>query len=102
MTSNHCEKNKEEANFPLAFLLISLGVAFLAKNLNFVTEKQLLILWQFWPSVLVLWGLDLFLGKSWMAKTLMVVFTLLAIAVVFYLTFIDPSMLNLWRSGKSL
>lgn len=64
-------------------LLILVGVVFLLNNFGVLPWSVWGTIWQAWPIILILVGLDLLIGRrSWWSTLLMVVVTLLVIGAV--------------------
>src|SRR4030042_3786207 len=56
-----------------AIILILVGLIFLFNNFNILPWNVWSIIWRFWPFFLILAGLQIILGKSWVA-TLIIAF----------------------------
>lgn len=65
-----------------AAVLMAIGVILLLNNLNLLSWEIWVLLWQFWPVILILAGIQIILGKSTLAKFIMVIVTLAVIAFI--------------------
>src|SRR3989339_411733 len=65
-----------------AFILIGLGVIFLLNNFNILPWSVWGTLWRFWPVFLILGGLQIVLGKSFIAKWLVAILGLATITII--------------------
>ncbi len=63
-------------------ILIGLGLVLLLNNFNLLSWEAWYQLWQFWPLLLILVGLQIILGRSWFSKIVMTILTLIVIASV--------------------
>jgi hypothetical protein len=71
------------SNFIMGLILVLLGVAFLLENMGFI-DFNWRTLWQFWPVLLIFWGISVLpLSSTW--KNLLVFVVLLGtIAAIYY------------------
>lgn len=76
------KKNKDGGNVVAAFLLIFIGLLFLANNLGFVPWTVWSDLWRFWPVILILLGVQFLLGRSTLAQVLMAIITVSLLVLV--------------------
>lgn len=65
-----------------AIILIFLGVIFLFTNLGYLSANVWNELWKFWPVIIILIGLKIFLGRSALARFLITVITLIIFAII--------------------
>ena len=65
-----------------AAVLMAIGVILLLNNLNLLSWEIWVSLWQFWPVILILAGIQIILGKSTPTKLIMVMVTLAVIAFI--------------------
>lgn len=83
-----------------AIILIGLGVAFLLQNLG-VAGFDWFSLLRYWPALLILFGLDLLLGRSLVGSLLVALVAIVVVGGVLFLASTDtpsPTML----SGRSI
>lgn len=62
--SNSSYSYRHHGNGASAVLLILLGLIFLLNNLDIIPWSIWDNLWRFWPLILILWGLQIMLGRS--------------------------------------
>ena len=75
------DKRKHNSHFgPL--LLIFIGTVFLLNNLGLLSWNIWNELWKFWPIIIILLGIQMFMGKSRVAGVLMTLLTLFVFAGV--------------------
>jgi len=70
-------------------ILVVTGVIFLLNNFGLLPWAIWTTLWQFWPIILIFSGLELILPDSSWGKTLLAIFVLAVIGLVFFLSFIQ-------------
>jgi hypothetical protein len=94
--------NKREVNFGRLFLglfLVTAGFLLLARMAGILRFQ--VNVWQFWPVLLIYWGLSLFKGRNFFGGLLGLVLTLLALALVVYLV-LGRLQLNRPEPGQQL
>jgi hypothetical protein len=74
----------------IAAVLISLGVILLLNNLGIISWNIWNSLFQFWPIILILFGLEIILGKNWLSRWLVALISL-AVATYLVVATIAPS-----------
>lgn len=74
------EKKTWGANIVPAFVLIFVGLLFLANNLGIVPWYIWGELWRFWPLFLILLGIQYLLGRSGISRIVMAILTILVLA----------------------
>lgn len=71
------ESNSDQTNYKSqqttpsysgAIILISLGILFLLHNFGFLPISVWQIITQYWPVILILVGLEVFLGGTWLGN----------------------------------
>ena len=72
----------------IALILIFLGIIFLLNNFNLLPLYTWENIWKFWPVILILWGLEVLLGKSVVANLVIMVITVLIVFLL--LSYFDP------------
>ena len=73
------DKRKHSSHFG-ALLLIFIGIVFLLNNLGLLSWSIWNKLWKFWPVIIILLGIQMFMGKSRVAGGLMTLLTLFVFA----------------------
>lgn len=65
-------------------LLLILGIAFLAQNLDLVPGLDINFdyLWKFWPVLIIFWGLSVLSRGTWLGALLSVIFVLIIISLI--------------------
>jgi hypothetical protein len=71
------------SNYSGAFLLILFGVFFLLSNFGVLSWSVWEIIARFWPSVLILMGLEIILGKVWFKNLIIMASGLFFCAALF-------------------
>lgn len=66
----------------LAILLLFLGGVFLLNNFGLLPWDIWSNLWRFWPVFLILFGLQIVLGRNWFAQLVISILGILAIVVI--------------------
>lgn len=80
------KKKRGGGDVVAAFLLIFVGLLFLANNLGLVPWTVWIDLWKFWPIILILLGVQFLLGKSTIAQIVMAIITVsLLILISFFI-----------------
>ena len=93
------KKRSWGGNIVPAFILIFLGIVFLANNLGLIPWYIWGELWRFWPLFLILLGVQYLLGRSVIAKVIMGAITLLVLVGLFLYALAYAGVLNgeRWR-----
>jgi hypothetical protein len=82
---SHCRHHHSGRVIWGAFLLIG-GVMLLLNNLNLVPWQIWDQIWQYWPVIFILFGFQIILGESYIAKLVMSLITLILVGLVFLLS----------------
>lgn len=78
----------------MALILIFFGTVFLLENFNLLPMWAWENIWKFWPVILIAWGLQVLLGKSFIANLLIMVVTV--VMVFLLLNFTVPLLPRYW------
>ncbi len=81
----------------IALFLIFLGTIFLLNNLNLLPLGVWDNLWKLWPVILIIWGLQVLFGRSFLANLSVMVITV--VIVFLFLSYFNPNLgfyLNHW------
>lgn len=81
-------------------ILITIGVLFLLANFGYLNTSFWLLLVQFWPLILILFGLEILLGRSWQGQVIVLLVGLAAIGGIVWLT-MNPGVLPFGVSAKT-
>src|SRR3989304_3593779 len=65
------------------FILVFLGIIFLLNNFGFLPWSIWLSLWKFWPVLLLLIGVELFVGRQASLRTILILSLLIFVAPIF-------------------
>jgi hypothetical protein len=57
-------------NGVLSIILVGLGAIFLLRNFDLLPPDIWENIWNFWPLILIIWGIQLLFGKSWFGNLL--------------------------------
>lgn len=74
-----------------ALLFICLGALLLFNNFGWLPWSTWQVVWQFWPALLIIWGLQLLLGRGTVAHFVVSLITLAIIALVIWYVLISSS-----------
>ncbi len=85
--SNNFEKNSKGFSFTALFLIL-LGIVFLLNNFGVLSWDLWQNLWKFWPILLVLFGVEIILGRNASVKSF--VFLLILIFLVPIILVLNP------------
>lgn len=85
--SNNFEKNSKGFSFTAGFLIL-LGIVFLLNNFGVLSWDLWQNLWKFWPILLVLFGVEIILGRNASVKSF--VFLLILIFLVPLILILNP------------
>ena len=80
---NSSEPHPHSSDIVGALLLIAVGTLLLLNNLNLVPWSIWQDLWQFWPVVLILWGVQMVFGPSFLGKLITFCLTILVLVYLF-------------------
>lgn len=79
---NYYHKKHGDRGYVGAFILIFIGTILLLNNLELLPWLVWNELWKFWPLIIILIGIQILLGKSWLARALISLITLSTLAGV--------------------
>ena len=80
-----------------ALILITVGILLLLNNLNLVPWSIWQDLWQFWPVLLILWGVQMVFGPSLIGK--LITFCITVLVLVYLFTHVINFNQNSFRPG---
>lgn len=72
-------RSRRRHHFTGPIVLIAIGLVFLGQNLGFLPSDTWLNLWQFWPVLLILVGIELILGHSGIGSAIASILMIVAI-----------------------
>ena len=81
--SKHEWRHHHTHSLVWGIFLIFAGILLLLNTLNIIPWEVWNQIWQFWPVILILVGLNIIFGDSRVSKTVISLVTILLIAVVF-------------------
>lgn len=81
-----------EGSFVGGIVLIVVGLVFLLNALGFVSWDIWNHIWQFWPVILIIWGIRAILGNNYISQFLvgLLVLVVLGLIVLFGVTKVNP------------
>ena len=74
--------NNERKGMFGGIIFITIGIIFLLNNFNLLPWSVWSILWRFWPLFLILGGLEMILGDSWLAELIVGLITLVTVGYI--------------------
>jgi len=82
-----------------AVILIAAGAVFLLNNFGLLPWSIWDTMWRFWPVFLIIWGLQVIFGRSWLASLLIGLLSLVLVAffLVSVVSAANPSF-NTWMN----
>lgn len=85
------KKRQPLADSWFGVLLVSIGVLFLLNNFGIVPWSVWGQLWRLWPMILILGGVRLLLGSTWVANIIVTLITLAVCGSIFVLVLVASS-----------
>jgi hypothetical protein len=73
-------KKQNSVIFPL--LLIFFGFVFLLITFNVLPSTIWSMVWRYWPALLIVWGLEIIFGRTWVGRLFVTLLGLAAIAFI--------------------
>jgi hypothetical protein len=92
----------KERNPVWAVILILVGILLLLNNLNLLPWTIWSQIWQFWPVILILLGLQHMLGHTRLGESAMLIISILLAAGILYLLLYPHSSFNLLMMPRHL
>lgn len=74
-----------------AVLFIGLGLLLLFNNLGWLPWSTWDVVWRFWPIILIMWGLQMMLGRNLVSKLILSVVAVLVILFILFYVLVTSS-----------
>ncbi len=86
-------KRHDDGSFIWGVILLVAGFLFLLNSLGIVSWNVWNYIWQFWPVVLILWGVQVILGRNPFSRFIVGVLALIIVGliVIFGITKVNPA-----------
>jgi hypothetical protein len=76
------EDKRENRGVLFALILLTVGALLLLNNFGFLSWDVWDTLWKFWPIIIIFWGLETILGRSYIHNILVI---LIGLAIIIFI-----------------